>query len=94
MAFSINFNEEKNQVLKATRGIGFEEAMIAVENGLVLLNTRNPGTTRPHQRVFVIEFNNYAYVVPYVINVEKQEIFLKTIYPSRFWTKKLLKRRS
>ena len=38
------------------------------------------------QRVMVIGVNNYAYLVPYVENEE--EIFLKTIIPSRKATEK------
>lgn len=38
----------------------------------------------------VIEINNYAYVVPYV---EKEgKIFLKTIFPSRKYTKRYLRK--
>lgn len=32
----IRFNEEKNQLLKATRGIGFEEILDSIENGHLL----------------------------------------------------------
>ena len=35
----------------------------------------------PGQRIMVIGINNYAYLVPYVENDE--ELFLKTIIPSR-----------
>lgn len=41
----------------------------------------NPVSSYAHQRMFVLEINNYAYVVPYVESEE--EIFLKTIFPSR-----------
>lgn len=91
MAFSIAFNEEKNQLLKVTRGISFEYAVAAIREGQVLLNIKNPSAKRSHQKMYLIKFNNYVFVVPYVVNTEKQEIFLKTIYPSRFWTKKLKK---
>jgi hypothetical protein len=42
----------------------------------------------PNQFVFVIEINNYVYLVPYVEN--ESETFLKTIIPSRKFTKKYL----
>jgi hypothetical protein len=38
------------------------------------------------QRILVIGINNYAYLVPYVEN--KEEVFLKTIIPSRKATEK------
>lgn len=41
-----------------------------------------------HQSVFIVEINNYAYVVPYIEN--NDEVFLKTIIPSRKMTKKYL----
>ena len=43
----------------------------------------------PGQRIFVIEFEEYAYFVPFVENDD--EVFLKTIIPSRKATKDYLK---
>jgi len=40
------------------------------------------------QKIFVININNYAYLVPFVEDEEK--VFLKTIIPSRKATKKYL----
>jgi hypothetical protein len=42
--------------------------------------------------LFVVEIDNYAYVVPYLINRQKREVFLKTIYASRVLTKKYLRK--
>ena len=42
----------------------------------------------PGQRIMVIGIDNYAYLVPYVENEE--ELFLKTIIPSRKATQKYL----
>ncbi len=42
----------------------------------------------PHQRMLVVVFNGYVYGVPYVANDD--EIFLKTVYPSRKLTLKYL----
>lgn len=41
-----------------------------------------------NQFMFVIKFDNYIYLVPFVIN--RNEIFLKTIIPSRKATKKYI----
>jgi hypothetical protein len=41
-----------------------------------------------NQRIFIVNINNYAYLVPFVEN--EQEIFLKTIIPGRKATKKYL----
>ena len=78
----IHWNAEKAAALRAdsARGnIGFEDCLIAIEEGRILDILRNP--TRPHQRMFVLEINGYAHVVPFV--EDENGIFLKTVYPSR-----------
>lgn len=40
---------------------------------------------RIHQNVMLFEYEDYIWVVPYVEN--KDEIFLKTLFPSRKYTK-------
>ena len=40
------------------------------------------------QNIYIVEYGNYAYLVPYVEDDEK--IFLKTVIPSRKATKKYL----
>ena len=90
MAFTINFNEEKNQLLKATRGIGFDDIILAIETGGLLADITHPSQERAHQRLYAVRIGNYAYAVPYVINIPRQELFLKTIYPSRTLTKQYI----
>lgn len=91
MALSIKFSEDKNQLLKATRGISFEEIRDAIESGKLLADISHPSQKYPHQRLYVVEVDRYAYSVPYVMNNEKSEVFLKTAYPSRAFTKYYLK---
>jgi hypothetical protein len=91
MAFSINFNEEKNQLLEATRGINFEDVLDAIKAGNLLADISHPSGHRLKQRMYVVKVSGYAYAVPYVINDEKKEIFLKTVYPSRTLTKIYIK---
>lgn len=90
MAFSIRFNEEKNQLLGATRGITFDEIVDSLQAGGLLADLAHPSKHRPNQRIYVVKVEKYAYAVPYVINTQKKEIFLKTIYPSRVLTKKYI----
>lgn len=79
--------------LKAQRSIGFEDIQAAIEEGKVLEDTDHPLKSKyPNQKVFIVEFDEYVYVVPYVEDNEK--IFLKTIYHSRRMTKKYLGKRS
>jgi len=52
----------------------------------ISLDIEHPNDDKyPNQRVFVININDYAYLVPYVEN--QKEIFLKTVIPSRKATK-------
>jgi hypothetical protein len=92
MVFSINFSEEKNQLLKATRGVCFDDVVEAIQNKKVLDDISHPNKKYEHQRIYILNINNYAYVVPYVINQQKKEIFLKTIYASRVFTSSYLKK--
>jgi hypothetical protein len=91
MAFNITFNEEKNQLLKVTRGVGLDEIMTAISSGDLLADIAHPSHTRPNQRLYAVRIGKYAHAVPYVINPGKNEIFLKTAYPSKVLTKKYIK---
>ena len=69
-------------ILKKSRGICFEDVVFYIERGDILADYLHPNQQEyPEQRIMVIAFNNYAYLVPYVENEE--ELFLKTIIPSR-----------
>lgn len=85
----IDWDAEKNDSLKAERSIGFEEVVLALEDGRVLDLYTHPNQSRyPGQRMWIVEISGYAYLVPFVEDEEK--IFLKTIIPSRKATKKYL----
>jgi len=82
------FSAEKSAILKAKRGIGFDDVIYGMENGCLLDTIDHTSQKYPHQKMFVVEVNGYTYVVPFVQNGE--EVFLKTIYPSRNMTKRYL----
>jgi len=85
-----DWDELKNAQLKAERHVCFEDVWMAINENRVLDNTAHHDQIRyPHQRLLVVEINNYAYVVPYVEDNEK--IFFKTIIPDRKATKKYMK---
>lgn len=85
----IDWDAEKNKLLKVERGVGFEDVVLALEDGRVLdLYAHQNETRYPGQKVLVVEVNEYAYLIPFVEDEEK--IFLKTIIPSRKATKKYL----
>lgn len=86
------WNDAKNDLLKQERHVSFEAVVTAVHDGRVLADREHPDKKRyPHQRVLIVDIDNYAYVVPYV-KKDDQTIFLKTIIPSRVETKKYLRR--
>lgn len=88
-----DWSEIKNTYLKAERGIGFEDIQAAIEEGRTLADISHPLRSKyPNQKVFIVEFDEYAYVEPYIEDDVK--IFLKTIYPSRKMTRKYLGKRS
>ena len=86
--YSINFNEEKNQLLKKLRGINFDEILYTLKTEKFAENVRYFNVKKyPNQFMFLLKLKNYIYAVPYVIDKNKKEIFLKTVYPSRKFKK-------
>ncbi len=83
------WNSEKNDLLKAERGISFEEVVLNIQLGKEVDIFEHPNQERyPGQKISVVVIEEYAYLVPFVENEE--EIFLKTIIPSRKATKQYL----
>ena len=82
----INWNSTKNQQLISERGISFEDIVFYLQQGALLDDIEHPNNDKyPNQRVFVINIDDYAYLIPYV--EDRKEIFLKTVIPSRKATK-------
>ena len=75
----IRWNYLKNERLKRTRGVSFEEI---ISSKLVAIK-HHP--KREGQNIMLFEHKRYIWIVPYV--EEKDHIFLKTLYPSRKYTK-------
>lgn len=85
-----DWNSQKNTLLKVNRGIGFEDVVNAITEGHLLDILRHPDAKKyANQKVYIVEIDGYAYSVPFVENTEV--CFLKTIYPSRKYTKKYLR---
>ena len=80
----LNWNSDKNDILKHERGISFEEIAYLIESGQIVGIEENP--SRPNQKMYILEIEGYAVIVPYVEN--DTEIFLKTAFPSRKYTKR------
>lgn len=89
--FNIEFSEEKNILLRETRGIDFEDILSAIESNQILADLKHKNKKFIHQRILVIQKEGYVYAVPYVIDVKRKVVFLKTIYPSRVLKEKYIK---
>lgn len=82
-----DWDGQKNAKLKIERDVCFEDVLMAIENGNILDIIEHPNKKRyPNQKIFIININDYAYLVPFTEDEEK--VFLKTIIPSRKATKK------
>ena len=83
------WSPEKNDTLRADRGVSFESIVVAIESEGLLDVLAHPNQARyPRQRVLVVAYDSYAYLVPFV---EEEDYFLlKTIIPSRKATRDYL----
>ena len=79
----VSWDPEKSDGLKKSRGVSFEEIIHAD----LLAVKEHP--RRKHQRLMLFDYRGYVWVVPFVET--KKGIFLKTLFPSRKYTKLLKK---
>ena len=87
------WNHDKNDELKAERGISFEEVVLAIEADGLLDVVRHPDSGKyPNQRVFIVALDGYVNLVLFV--EEPEYYFLKTVIPSRKATRDYLLRRN
>ena len=83
------WNPDKNDRLKAGRGISFEEIVLAIEEDGLKDILVHPNQRRyPGQVVLVVAYRDYVFLVPSV--EESTHYFLKTIIPSRKATRDYL----
>ncbi|MBL4902056.1 BrnT family toxin [Desulfotalea psychrophila] len=81
-----SWNPEKNELLQKERGISFEEIVLNLQLGNeVAIYDHLNSKKCSHQKISVVLIENYAYLVLYV--EDKEQVFLKTIIPSRKATK-------
>jgi uncharacterized DUF497 family protein len=83
------WSQEKNEKLKAERGVSFEQIAMHIEKGDLLDIVAHPNQEKyPNQQLLVVEINHYVFLVPFIEN--KTGKFLKTIIPSRKATRDYL----
>jgi hypothetical protein len=86
---AFRWNHVKNEQLKGDREISYEEIVLALEgDGLLDILRHTNESKYPNQRILVVEFERYVYLVPFV--EENDYFFLKTIIPSRKATRDYL----
>lgn len=89
----MKFSEEKNILLKETRGVCFEDVIQAIMKGKILADLRHRNQKKyPGQRILVVKIKNYAWAVRYIVDKKKEVLFLKTVYPSRTLTGRYLRK--
>jgi hypothetical protein len=80
------WDPKKNEQLRRERGVTFEEVVFHIEAGDEVDLFEHPNQKRyPGHKISVVVIEGYAYLVPFVESAD--EIFLKTIIPSRKATK-------
>ncbi len=80
------WDADKNEKLRAGRGISFEEIVFHVDHGDVLDILEHPNHEEyGGQRVLVVKVGDYVYLAPFLEMVN--EVVLKTIISSRKATK-------
>lgn len=83
------WSPEKNEWLRRERGVSFEDVVFHIQAGDEVDLFEHPNQERyPGQKISVVRIEGYAYLVPFVECDE--EIFLKTIIPSRKASRKYM----
>jgi uncharacterized DUF497 family protein len=79
---NFRWNIEKNDLLKKERGVCFEDVVTQIYEDNVLDIIKHPNEEKyPGQKIYIILLQNYVHMIPFV--KDGDEIFLKTIVPSR-----------
>ncbi|AXU06416.1 hypothetical protein [Rickettsia japonica] len=89
--YNYSFSAEKNYKLISERKVSFEEIISVIESNCLLDIIEHPNPNKySKQKMYIVKFNEYAYLVPFIIEVDGT-VFLKTIIPRRKATQKYLK---
>jgi len=83
----ILWDKEKNEKLKAERGISFEDIQKLIrEDKIIVVISHYNLEKYPNQKVMVFRINNYIHLVPFYIS-EENNLILITIFASRKYNK-------
>ena len=82
MDINFKWDLEKNKILIKDRGLCFEDVVSIIYEDKIIDVIKHPNQIKyPNQSIYIVELMGYVCMVPYVKN--DNEIFLKTIIPSR-----------
>lgn len=82
----INWNDEKNVILKQTRDVCFEDVELAImHDNIIDIIPHFNKEKYPNQEIMIVIIRSYTYYVPFV--TDEEQIFLKNIIPSRKYNK-------
>ena len=88
-----DWDSQKNEFLKVTRKLCFEDVIIHLGKGDVWRIADHPNqSTYPGQKLFFVHINDYIYIVPF--EHRAGVIWLITIIPSRKATKQYLEEKN
>jgi len=76
----IIYDNNKAIILKSEREIDIDEIVEIIIERKYIDILEHP--RRKDQQIFILSYNNYIYVVPFVID-EDENIIIKTVFPSR-----------
>ncbi|WP_029891679.1 hypothetical protein [Polycyclovorans algicola] len=84
---SLAWSADKNVLLKAQRGVSLEDVVFHIHAGDLLETFEHTNQARyPGQQVHAVLIEGYVYLVPFIETDD--EVFFKTIIPSRKATKR------
>jgi uncharacterized DUF497 family protein len=79
---NFRWNLEKNKLLKKERNVCFEDVIALIHEKKIVDIIKHPnGIKYPNQSIYILCLLDYIHMVPFVR--KEDEIFLKTIVPSR-----------
>jgi uncharacterized DUF497 family protein len=86
-----DWDNEKNDFLRKERHISFEEIVLCISEGSIVDIIEHSNKEKyPRQKVYLVKRDHYIYAVPFIKVEDNGVIFLKTIFPSRKYTRKYL----
>ena len=86
MMYEFIFDSKKNEKLIKERGVNFDLIITLIDAGGLVDVVENYNTQPPNtQKMFLVDVHGYINLVPFIRS--KNKIYLKTIIPSRKYTK-------